>query len=107
MNNNEQVATKLQRAFEECALARARLQTAIISKTGNIDTSFFAFHANFAAVYNLSLPNIELRSIPYGDDTLIITTSKWLVTAKNNRDTVEGGTLFEEFAIALASVGLL
>jgi len=99
--------TTLQRTFEDCALARARLQTSIIAKTGNIDTTFYSFHAQFAALYNLSLPNDELRSIPEDDGTLISEVSGWLTTSKNKKDAERGGILFEKFTRALTSVGLL
>jgi hypothetical protein len=99
--------TALQRTFEECALARARLQTSIISKTGNIDTQFFSFHSHFAALYNLSLPNDELRAIPGDGSTLIEQVSDWLTHAKNKKDADRGGVLFERFTWALTSVGLL
>ena len=99
--------TTLQRTFEDCALARARLQTSIISKTGNIDTTFFSFHSHFAALYNLSLPNDELRAIPQDDGNLIDQVSAWLSSAKNKKDAERGGILFERFTGALTSVGLL
>ena len=99
--------TTLQRTFEECALSRARLQTSIISKTGNIDTTFFSFHSHFAALYNLSLPNDELRAIPQDDGNLIEQVSEWLSSAKNKKDAKRGGILFEKFTRALTSVGLL
>ena len=104
---NETTVTTLQRTFEECALSRARLQTSIISKTGNIDTTFFSFHSHFAALYNLSLPNEELRAIPQGDGNLIGNVSEWLSSAKNKKDAERGGILFEQFTRALTSVGLL
>ena len=99
--------TTLQRTFEDCALSRARLQTSIISKTGNIDTAFFSFHSHFAALYNLSLPNEELRAIPHDDGNLIEQVSEWLSSAKNKKDAERGGILFEKFTRALTSVGLL
>ena len=99
--------TTLQRTFEDCALARARLQTSIISKTGNIDSVFLSFHSHFAALYNLSLPNDELRAIPEDDGTLIDQVSDWLTSAKNKKDAERGGILFERFTRALTSVGLL
>jgi hypothetical protein len=99
--------TILQRTFEDCALSRARLQTSLVSKTGNIDTAFFAFHSHFAALYNLSLPNDELRTIPEDGSTLIEQVSDWLTHAKNKKDADRGGILFERFTRALTSVGLL
>ncbi len=99
--------TTLQRTFEDCALSRARLQTSIISKTGNIDTTFFSFHSHFAALYNLSLPNDELRAIPEDGSTLIEQVSEWLTSAKNKKDAERGGILFEKFTRAMTSVGLL
>ena len=99
--------TTLQRTFEDCALSRARLQTSIISKTGNIDTAFFSFHSHFAALYNLSLPNDELRAITEDDSTLIEQVSEWLTNSKNKKDAERGGILFEKFTRAMTSVGLL
>ena len=100
-------STTLQRTFEDCALSRARLQTSMISKTGNIDTVFFSFHSHFAALYNLSLPNDELRAIPQDDGNLIEQVSEWLSVARNRKYADSGGLLFERFTRALTSVGLL
>jgi hypothetical protein len=79
----------------------------MVSKTGNIDSAFFNFHSNFAALYNLSLPNDELRSITEGNATLIGQVSEWLTNSKNKKDAVRGGLLFEKFTRAMTSVGLL
>lgn len=103
----EPTSTPIQKTFEECAIARAHLQTAMISKIGNTDSAFFAFHRSLAELYNRALPNDELRSIPFGDGMLITLVSEWLQSSKNWKDGVHGGILFEKLTVALASVGML
>ena len=111
MNKQEPITehrTAIVKAFEECAVARARLQTSMISKMGNTNSAFFGFHTSFSELYNLALPNAELRSIPDGKDRMLTdSVSTWIMHAKNWKDAEKGGQLFERLTTALASVGLL
>lgn len=104
----EENRTMLVQAFENCAARRAAFQTAVVSARGNVDDQFFAFHAAFAVLYNLALPNIgAMDAATDGDKHLSTTINEWIGNAKSYKSGARGGRLFEMLVTALADGGLL